>query len=107
MSKKKAEKKETKKEKASNLLEDISEILSSFDERISNLEERISNIEATLVVAGPEMAKVIYSDEEGYRIVHGGYYGEYVVITPEGEEYHYGSKKSAEATLEYLKKSKK
>jgi len=107
MPKKKAEKKETEKEEASNILEDISEVLSSFDERISNLETRVENIESALVVAGPEIARVIYSDEEGYRIVHGGFYGEYVVITPEGEEYHYSSLKSAEATLEYLKKSKK
>jgi len=104
---KKKEKKETKKEEASNILEDISEVLSSFDERISNLETRVENLEAAMIVAGPEIARVIYSDEEGYRIVHGGYYGEYVVVTPEGEEYHYGSKKSAEAALEYLKKSKK
>jgi hypothetical protein len=103
---KRKEKKETKKE-ASNILGDISEVLSSFDKRISNLETRIENLEATLIVASPGMARVIYSDEEGYKIVHGGYYGEYVVVTPEGEEYHYGSQKSAEATLEYLKKSKK
>ena len=104
---KKKEKKETKKEKASNILGDISEVLSSFDERISNLETRVENLEAAMIVAGPEVAKVIYSDEEGYKIVHGGYYGEYVVVTPKGEEYHYGSLKSAETTLEYLKKSKK
>lgn len=100
-------KRKEKKEVVSNILSDIEEVLSSFGERISNLETRVDNLEATLIVAGPEMARVIYSDEEGYRIVHGGYYGEYVVVTPEGEEYHYGSLKSAEATLEYLKKSKK
>jgi hypothetical protein len=98
-----------KKEKGEDIYRDISEVLGSFDDRLSNLEERVSNIEATLVVAGPEMAKVIYSDEEGYRIVHGGYYGEYVVITPEGEEYHYSSYKLADKALDYLKfeKSKK
>jgi hypothetical protein len=107
MPKKKAEKKETKKEEVSNISGDIREVLSSFDKRISNLETRVENLEAIMIVAGPETARLIYSDEEGYKIFHGGYYGEYVVVTPEGKEYHYGSMKSAEATLEYLKKSKK
>jgi hypothetical protein len=107
MPKKKEKKKETKKEEVSNILGDISEVLISFDERISNLETRVENLESTMIVAGPEVAKLIYSDEEGYKIFHGGYYGEYVIVTPEKEEYHYGSMKSAEEALEYLKKSKK
>jgi len=74
-------------------------------EALERLERRVKRLESQLrrsSISFPSESEVILEDD-GYMIVRGGFFGEYIVVTPDGEQYPYSDLGRAKKVLERLK----
>jgi hypothetical protein len=83
---------------SSKVIEGLIKSVSDLEARVARLEERVGRLERERAFAGPAEWVTVY-EEGGYVVLRGGLFGEYVVVTPEGERLPYASLKSAIALI--------
>jgi hypothetical protein len=87
---------------SSKVIESLMKSISDLEARVDRLEKRVERLERERAAAGPAGWVTVY-EEDGYVVLRGGLFGEYVVVTPEGEQYPYASLKSAKEAIKKLK----
>jgi hypothetical protein len=87
---------------SSKVIEGLIKSVSDLEARVARLEARVARLERESAVAGPAGWVTVY-EEDGYSVVRGGLFGEYVVVAPDGEQYPYASLKSAKEAIKKLK----
>jgi hypothetical protein len=87
---------------SSKVIEGLIKSLSDLEARVARLEKRVERLERERAFAGPAEWVTVY-EEDGYVVLRGGLFGEYVVVAPDGEQYSYASLKSAKEAIKKLK----